>query len=412
MIKKLKIRFIAVSISSVIIVLGVILLVVNLLNFAAVRNYSDDILTILANNGGMFSPKFTPDEPFGGDDFGAGDKKNDFGNIKINEETPHETRYFSVRFQGEQIFANTAKISAISDDIAISLAEEVKEKGNLRGYIGNFRYLSAENGCLIVFVDCTRQLSTAKAFLKTSIFVGALALLCIFILIVVLSKRAVAPIAESYERQKRFITDAGHELKTPLTIISANNELTELLSGETDNTRAISKQVDKMTHMVKDMTLLAKIGEQKPAFTGFSLTDALNDLIEGFAPALTAQNKKFDCKSDEICVKGDEGLIRRMISVVLDNACKYSLTFTSVILKKEVKNAILTVSNDAEGVENGNLNRCFERFYRSDFARGSMVEGSGIGLSIASEIARLHGGNAQAVGSDGVFTIKITLPIK
>ena len=308
--------------------------------------------------------------------------------------------------------ANTAKISAISDDIAISLAEEVKEKGNLRGYIGNFRYLSAENGCLIVFVDCTRQLSTANAFLKTSILVGALGVACIFILIVLLSKRAVAPIAESYERQKRFITDAGHELKTPLTIISANNELTELLSGETDNTRAISKQVDKMTHMVKDMTLLAKIGEQKPAFTEFSLTDALNDLIEGFAPALTAQNKKFECESDEICVKGDEGLIRRMISVVLDNACKYSLTFTSVILKKEGKNAILTVSNDAEGVENGNLSRCFERFYRSDYARGSMVEGSGIGLSIASEIARLHGGNAQAVGSDGIFTIKITLPIK
>lgn len=411
MIKKLKFRFITVSISSVIIVLGIILLVVNLLNYAAVRNYSDEILMILANNGGIFSPKFTPDSPFGGDDFG-GDKKNEFGNIKINEETPHETRYFSVRFQGEQVFTNTVKISAISDDVAISLAEKVKEEGKLRGYIGNFRYLSAENGCLIVFVDCTRQLSTANLFLKTSILVGALGVACIFILIVLFSTRAVAPIAESYERQKRFITDAGHELKTPLTIISANNELTELLSGATDNTRAISKQVDKMTHMVKDMTLLAKIGEQKPAFTEFSLTDALTDLIESFAPALTAQNKKFDFESDEICIKGDEGLIRRMISVVLDNACKYSLTFTNVKLKKEGKNAVLTVSNDAEGVENGNLSRCFERFYRSDYARGSMVEGSGIGLSIASEIARLHGGNAQAAGNDGVFTIKIALHIK
>lgn len=410
MIKKLKIRFIVTAMASVIVVLSIITLVVNLLNFASVRDFADDLLTVLANNGGVFSSRFSPDKPYGFDDEDA--EKESFKDIGFSEETPHETRYFSVIFERDAIITvNTEKISAISDEKAVQLALEVKKSDNKRGYIGNLRYLSAENGSLVVFVDCTRQLATANSFLKTSILVCVLGVLGVFVLIVAFSGKAVAPIAESYERQKRFITDAGHELKTPLTVISANNELTELSSGETENTRAIARQVDKMNHMVKNMTLLAKIGEQKPTNAkNFSLSDTLNDMIESFIAALSACGRAFESDIDDVTFFGDEDLIRRAISVLLENSCKYALTFTKVSLKKDGKNAVLTVSNDAQGVPDGNLNRCFERFYRSESARGSAVDGSGIGLSIASEIVKLYKGSVSAYGENGVFTVKFVMP--
>ena len=235
----------------------------------------------------------------------------------------------------------------------------------------------------------------------------------VFILLVIFSKPLVLPIAKSYERQKRFITDASHELKTPLTIISANNELIEMENGESESTRAIEKQVNRLTTLVKNLISLSKIDESERlnSAKNFSLSDALIDVCENFKVAFRNSNKYFTYDVEEgIDYFGDENLIRQLINILLDNANKYSLTKVNVNLEKVGNKINIVVTNDSKEVEERNLKEYFERFYRSQMSRSSDVEGSGIGLSLAKEIVTLHKGEISAYGIDtNTFQIKIEL---
>lgn len=414
MIRRLRIRFIAVTMISLSIVLLVIMTAINIFNYSRVRAYADDILSILHEDGGRFGhfdkpieekPSEAPPPAPNEENEHVMRPMPDF----MNEETPYETRYFTVKYT-QGFSAEVGHIASVSKEEAIELAKAVLSKNDERGYIGKYRFLVSEE--MVLFIDCTRQLETAKNFLMASIFVSIGGAMCVFILVFLLSARAVYPIAESYERQKRFITDAGHELKTPLTIISASNELIELTSGESENTAAITKQVARMTAMVKSLSSLASLNEAEHALKKSSLALSMicGEMCDLFYPVLTNGGRRFDVEiQNEIEYLGDEGMIRQLLSLVLENAGKYALTFTSFSAARVGKRIAITITNDAEGVENGTLERCFERFYRSDDARASGIDGSGIGLCVAKEITELHGAEISASGQDGCFTIKIIL---
>lgn len=415
MLKRLKRKFILVAMLSVFCVLAVIMLAVNVVNFTKISDYADGVLNVLQKNDGVF-PKPFMGEPSGdlpeADRFEKVDKKSFNG---MNEETPYETRYFTVRFLGSKIvMIDVNNVAAISKDSAKSMAENAVSGGNERGYDGNYRYLVAESGNFVLFMDCSRQLETAKSFLYASLIISAIGLVAVFVLCLIFSGAAVKPIAESYEKQKQFITDAGHELKTPLTIISANNELTELSMGQTQETQNISKQIERMTAMVKNLTLLAKIDEvgNRPESVKFSLTDALFDLCESFKTPIKEGERNFTYNiGDELFICADEALIRTAISSTLENAAKYAKTNVELNAFKQGKNAIIELKNDADGIKDGNLNAYFERFYRSESARASGLNGNGIGLSVAKAAVELYGGNICAFGENSVFKIKITFPL-
>lgn len=401
MIKRLRIRFIGITMISVIVVLGIIIALINFVNYHNVRVYADDILNILSDNDGQFQPQEPNRQPPQG-------QKPENGNA----ETPFETRYFTVTiYSGGDAEANTAQIAAVNSEQAIQLAEKVI--GHTRGYQGIYRYkvTQKEDKTLVIFVDCSRQLSTAEGFLWSSIIISASGVLAVFLLVVLLSKRAVLPIAESYKRQKIFITNAGHELKTPLTIISANNEMLELEYGENEYTEAISKQIGKMTNMVKKLVVLAKLDEETELKEkkSFSLTDALSDVILMYEPLFASKGKQLSSKTVEgITMNGNEALIRQLFQIILDNSLKYTLSHAKIQLKKESGKIIIQLENDAEGIPPGDLSRCFDRFYRTDEARASDIEGSGIGLSVAKEIVKLHQGEITASGLDNhIFSIYI-----
>lgn len=401
MIKRLRIRFIGITMISVIVVLGIIIALINFVNYHNVRVYADDILNILSDNDGQFQPQEPNRQPPQGQKPGNG-----------NAETPFETRYFTVTvYSGGDAEANTAQIAAVNSEQAIQLAEKVI--GHTRGYQGIYRYkvTQKEDKTLVIFVDCSRQLSTAEGFLWSSIIISASGVLAVFLLVVLLSKRAVLPIAESYKRQKIFITNAGHELKTPLTIISANNEMLELEYGENEYTEAISKQIGKMTNMVKKLVVLAKLDEETELKEkkSFSLTDALSDVILMYEPLFASKGKQLSSKTVEgITMNGNEALIRQLFQIILDNSLKYTLSHAIIQLKKESGKIIIQLENDAEGISTGDLSRCFDRFYRTDESRASDIEGSGIGLSVAKEIVKLHQGEITASGLDNhIFSIYI-----
>ena len=271
----------------------------------------------------------------------------------------------------------------------------------------------ADDGSFVLFVDCARQIDTAENFLYASLGISAAGLLAVFVFSLFFSSLAVKPIAESYEKQKRFVTDASHELKTPLTIISANNELSELSYGETQESRNIDKQVKRMTAMVKNLTALSRLDEKEKLTekTDVSITDTLKDMVEMFRPSLEKDNRTFHADIGENCTtRGDEALLRQAFSTIFENAAKYALTKTELSVSLSKNDVTIVLKNDAADLPQGNLDRCFERFFRSEGARASAVPGDGIGLSVVKEIVSLHGGTVHARGeAGGVFAVSVTL---
>lgn len=413
MFKKLKIKFIAVATGAVVAVLTVIMTAVNAVNYYKVGEYADRIVSALIANDGEFSSTPAPEQT---DE--RTDRPPEMPERRpvdgFSAETPYETRFFTVKYDGNEATAYTEHIFSIDENEAIAIADEIKKNNKKKGYYGVYRFAVSEDGNTVVFVNCNRQLETANNFLYASVLISLGGIFVVFVLVVVLSKKILRPVAESYERQKRFITDASHELKTPLTIISANNEISEIENGETESTRAISKQVVKMAAMVKNLTSLARLDEMNGEIkkSTFSLSELTAEAENAFGPAITARGKRAEFSHDDgATLSGDESLIRQLLSVLYENAAKYSLSFVKSELKKTGNKAIFTITNDAENEKAGEKNECFDRFYRSSDSRGSTTDGSGIGLSIAKEIADLHKATIRAYSEkDGEFTVKVVFP--
>ncbi len=436
--------------ASLIAVLTVIMTTVNLINYFRVRNDMDNVLNIIYENDGFFPkdnirklPDFEPvtdedgniDMPFpdGEDRKGdrAGDTEEDADADKkikmpptdyrgITKETPYFTRYFSVKFDedGEITWSNTGSIAAVSISEAKELASEVYGSGNERGYKNGYRYLSLTSPGgekLVIFLDCQNQMSSARAFLMSSLLICAAGIAAVFVLVVVFSKKAIKPIAESYEKQKRFITDSSHEIKTPLAIISANTEVIEMENGESEWTDSIRNQVERLSSLTQSLTNLARMDEEgiKIEKCVFPLSDAVSESVEPFKTLAESKNRTL-CTDIEggISYDGSEKLIKQLVGILLDNAVKYSNDGgrIDVTLKKQKKNIVLKVSNTVDESETGDLDHMFDRFYRADKARTQSEGGFGIGLSVARSIAEVHGGTISANSTDGKtidFTLKL-----
>ena len=236
MIKTLRRKFIAATMLSLAAVLLVILGGVNLMSYQKVISDADAILELLCANSGTF-PEFPAGKrpaqtavqpPVSAD-------KPGFGERGLSPETPYESRYFSVVLDeaGQVVYTDTVQIAAIDGDTAASYAQAVWQSGRTSGFWEDYRYAcrSEANGWRIIFLDCGRTLSGFRTTLLASVMLALVGLGAVLVLLLILSGRIIRPVAESYEKQKQFITDAGHELKTPLTIISADTDLAEMECG-------------------------------------------------------------------------------------------------------------------------------------------------------------------------------------
>lgn len=409
MIKKLRIRFIVIAMAAIVIVLAVILSGIYVVSRKNIANYSDKVLMILAKNDGAFPKDY------------RGDKAPGYLGLQSTDETPFDTRYFTVTYDaaGKPRKFNLVKTELVSTpEEALEYCNEAFSEKEDSGAIGDYRYLiyrdRADGGTMVLFMDCHRQIDALTSFMRSSMIFCLSAVGAICVLLILFSKRAVEPIANSYEKQRHFISDASHELKTPLAIISANNEILEMDYGENECTDAIQKQVVRMANMTKNLTTLTKIDERAALEErrNIDVGALISDVAEPYyALARTADlNIEVNIPGKYI-LYGDEGLLRQMVSLLLDNAVKYGKSYVRISARKTVTKLkriiVLEFRNDAENVEQGNLDKYFARFFRSDGARASGIEGSGIGLSIVKEIAELHKGevSARGVGNDFVVTI-------
>ncbi len=446
MIARLRKKFILIAMGSVVLVLAVLMGIVNVTNYVKMDRNADEMLQILAENHGSYpgddQPQEDPGAPGGNpadnpaddaadgpadgpavNDPGSGpDQSTEPGSGRHRDyspETPYEIRYFSVELEqgGELSSVNTGKIAAVSTEEAVAMAQALREKGRTSGYEGNYKYLAAEteDGTLYVFLDCTRDLSSAREFLSTSLLVSLCGILAVFLLVLALSKRAIRPIAESYEKQKRFITDAGHEIKTPLAIIDSCTEVIEMEQGKNKWTEGIRGQVRRLASLTQSLVSLARMDEGLPNLTAeeFSLSDAVRETLEPFA--LLAENGGRHIALDiqpDIRYTGSEQLLRQLCSILADNAVKYALPGSEIrfTLKKKGKHPVLVGKNAAEGLKAGDQSILFDRFYRGDASRSSKTGGYGIGLSLAQSIVTAHGGKIGARSEDGSsLTITVQL---
>ena len=399
MFKKLQIRFIALSMASLLAVLLVIMGAINIMNYRHVVQRADATLALLAENGGSFA---APDM----------DGKPPMGMRRgMSAETPYESRYFSVLLSadGDAQAVDTGRIAAVDSLNAVQYAQRVFKSGKASGFLEDYRYtvVTEDGGTRVIFLDCGRDLETFRSFLLASAGVSLLGLISVGALIVAFSGRIVKPVAESYEKQKRFITDAGHEIKTPLAIISADAEVLQLDLGE-DNEwlQDIQKQTQRLAGLTNDLVYLSRMEEQQGGaqHVAFPVSDVVLEQAQSFRALAKTQGKSFtETVTPMLTLCGDEKAVRQLTSILLDNAVKYTPEGGKIrlTLEKQGRSIALTVYNDASvPVPRAELPRLFDRFYRTDPSRSSETGGHGIGLSIAKAIVNAHKGRITAATED------------
>lgn len=397
MIKKLKIRFIIVSLISVLFVLSIAISAINITNYIRIENEAQSSLTMILDRG------FNEKEEIGGP------------NRKPEGPEINKQHYFLVAFDEDGTIKQSdfKHIFSISEEEGKELATTALKNSSSKGTLSGLKYKkeTKEATTCIAFIDVSDKMNGFNNFLVNSLIVSSISYVVLAALIVLASQIIFKTSEESYQKQKSFVTNASHELKTPLTIISTDLEIIEMDYGKNEWTSSIRDQIQRLTTMTNQLVTLSKIEEsdmKNYPFEDFSLTKLAKECIEAFLP--TYQSKELILKDDiaqDAHMHGNEFLINELFYIFLDNALKYAEEKGEVEVKvKNIKNHLeISFSNDIDEDNEIDTNALFERFYRSPNAK---KDGSGIGLSIAKEIIDVHHGKIKVNIKDGKINFVLT----
>jgi len=321
------------------------------------------------------------------------------GNGRSSALIQYGTRYFIVILDSAGQMVNYVhQNDIVSEEDAQALSLEATESGKKEGYLDGYKYLiyQEQNGnTLLCFLDCSTDIRALNSLLLISIIVGAVGIVLGFIFILFMSGKTVEPVRVSIEKQKQFITNAGHELKTPLSAIATNMDILTMDYGENEWIEGTQKQVRKLRKLVENLVALSRLEEedQDVMMQNFNISDIADECLSGFESIAKMQGKTLDADIEQgLTAKGDPGMIQQLLSILCDNALKYSSGSgpVEVRLKKEGRHVIFSTANPWEqNVDADQLDALFERFYRGDPARATENKsaGHGLGLSIAKAMA-------------------------
>ncbi|MCR5576281.1 MAG: HAMP domain-containing histidine kinase [Oscillospiraceae bacterium] len=317
------------------------------------------------------------------------------------------------------------QIKAFDDDSFYAVDAETVEEftraalaaGKERGTYKSFRYrvAEAEDGRTLVFLNVSDAVGNQRRLLLVSLSVAAVSLCCAFALVIPLSRSAMRPYLENIKRQKQFITDAGHELKTPITSISTSADIAAMEYEDDEWIANIQKQTQRLSKLVTDLVTLSRLDEELPfpEQESFSLSEACAETAESFQPRAKAEGKRYSVEiQDDLTLYGDRGAVQQMLSILLDNALKYSDRDGEVSLRLSQKHgrAVIEVRNTCSSPLPEDPERLFDRFYRPDESRSTRTGGTGLGLSIARAIAESHKGSLTAgTPEPGAILFRATL---
>ncbi len=407
MLKKMRWRFIGAAMAAFTAVVLTLLCFVNLWNYHSVTSQQDEALTRLMEMEDQqlsFSPgRGTP--PFG-----------DWAHF--SPEVQYSLRFFSVHYDtsGAVLRVNQDYIASISESDAEAYANAVLESGKAQGYESGYRYLvsTTEDETVVLFLNSEREIQTMRSLLWITLAIAAVCLVVVFGLVVLFSRRAITPYLKNMEAQKQFITNASHELKTPLTAISTSADVLAMEDGKNEWVQNIQSQSGRLSRLISSLVTLCRLDEENPfpERTEFSLSDAVWEIAEPFSSLAAAKGKEYtQYIEDGIMLMGDRTAICQLVSILLDNAVKYSAERGVIRLHvcRSGKRAEIEVYNTLPSAEKLDCKRLFERFYRPDASRNANTGGSGVGLSIAKATAEAHGGTIKARqnGREITFTVRL-----
>lgn len=456
MVKKLRRRFIAVTILSVFSTIALLTIIINGISYQNVLDRSDWTLSVLAANHGTFPESLLIKEKHESLEVSGSDedstivirKKRRYSKLDPNDDSsdrsyifryqldnkarayakPFETRYFSVETDsvGTIRDVDSSQLLAVNEGALESIQKKAERKLSKDGtfaFIENFRCTRVtEKGSIrYIYLDCSRSLDNFRAFRNVSILVCLIGVTIISALITFFSGKILRPVAESYEKQQRFITDAGHEIRTPLTIINADVSVLEM-EQEGDETNEwledIRQQTRRLSNLTEELVYLTRMEEVQKTSVNMkrlNFSKIVGDVAHSFESRALVSEKKYNYDvADDLFLRGDESALRKLVSILLDNAFKYSSDSGDIRLNfyRQGKNIFLTVSNSVDEIPNDSIPHLFDRFYRADSSRNSETGGHGIGLSIAQAVVRAHGGKIVAYTPDGkTLRITATFPV-
>lgn len=409
MIKKLRKRFIRIAMLAVTAVMILLGLTLNIANFVSVNNELNEMLEIIYNNQGKIPSMPPSGKPFG----------NRGG--QFTPETPFSTRYFVLRYTSNGVLAQADldKIATVTKDDTEKYLKIALKHGEGFGYTSGYKYYVIYNGnnrYMAIFLDCyerTRALST------TAVLTLAAAAVCIglvYLIVVLFSRRAIDPVVQASERQKQFITDASHELKTPITVIATSLTVLEMETGKQKWIDKAKSQTEKLKDLVNSLVTLSRMDEETSPLkmAQFDISSAVLEAAESFKDFSDSSGHELLISVEpSVEYNGDEYSIRQLVSILLDNAIKYASPETpiSFSLEKGRKGVVIRSRNQCDKIESSELPKLFDRFYRPDKSRNAASGGFGIGLSVARSIAEGHKGSISAKQIDE-HTIEFVAELK
>ena len=411
MFRKLKIRFILLASAAIVCILLTMIAVLNSVRFLQTNGEIQAVLNILsANNGDFPSVEETAES---------------LQNDRITIDTIYQYRYFSVVYNEDKTLysTNLDHLSNLSKEQALSYANKVIKNSRSSGVfkVGSQFYSyqitqdSKSKRYLLVVLDSTNYLESRNDFFWLSIQLCFYSFIFFVLVVSGFSNFAIRPYIKNYENQKRFITNAGHELKTPLAIISANTELQELMTGENEWTESTKDQVKRLSNLINQMVVLARLEEQPDVtLVDVNFSEVVKKVAGNFKSVIEKAGKKYEIKlQEDIHVKATEDELYELVSILIDNACKYcdddGQIFVTLTKAKRGKRARLTVANSYADGKNVDYSRFFDRFYREDESHNQKQPGYGIGLSMAESLVRIFKGRIWVSYKKGLIGFTVLL---
>ena len=408
MLKRMRWRFIGAAMAAFTAVVLTLLCTINIWNASAVAGRQDDALTRLAEADWRAPQNDDQDQnrPF----------FEDWAHF--SPEVRYSLRFFSVEYDadGALLQVNQDNIASVSESDAQAYAESALARGKTRGYVRAYRYLiqRTDGGTTVLFLNSERELQAAHSLLLITISIAFVSLMIVFVLVMLFSRRAIAPYLKNMEAQKQFITNASHELKTPLTAISASADVLALEYADNEWIRGIQSQTARLARLIGNLVTLSRLNEENPfpVRAEFSLSDALWEISEPFASLARAKGKRYSQNiEDGLSLTGDRTAVQQTVSILLDNALKYStdggcIDLTARHCGKRIEIAVANAIPPSTKID---VSRLFDRFSRADESHSNIVNGSGVGLSIAKATVQAHGGRITASLAQDIITFRILL---
>ncbi len=438
-IKKLKNKFLIISMCSFIAVMVIIGGLIYIGTLTVSRREAHEVTQSIIDNGGELPSVKTVIRDDGSDDNGQDSEDdeditnptptenlNDFlktlfgsgRNILSNKDQWYATRYFSVIFdrQNNVTDVKADRIASVDLQQAKQYALAVSKNTFSFGSIGNYYYQVSKqkNRTIVVFVDSTNQIRLTNRILYMALILLGFGSIISFLVLRALSYKVIAPEIRNAEQQKQFITNASHELKTPLAVIKANTQVQEMMNGKDEWSESTMHQVDRMTGLIQNLVTIVRAEEKEDAGdrTDTDISEAIRDTVKSYAPVAENAGETLNQNiGDGIHMNAVESQIRQLATLLIDNAIKYcdeKGTIDVTVIQKG-RGIRLSVSNSYADGKNVDYSKFFERFYRADQSHNVDKGGYGIGLSIAESLVKQYNGSINASWKDGIITFDCIL---